>query len=89
MQRILDQKDAAVKALRQKVGDALLGFNAQDLQVNVKNGKVYVLPKKLDEKVARLHLAKVGVKLTTLSKEQAEYMGVAVDGPYKPDHYRY
>ena len=42
MQRILDQKDAAVKALRQKVGDALLGFNAQDLQVNVKNGKVYV-----------------------------------------------
>jgi adenosylhomocysteinase len=53
------------------------------------NGKVYVLPKKLDEKVARLHLAKVGVKLTTLSKAQAEYMGVAVDGPYKPDHYRY
>ncbi|HEX8425983.1 OmpA/MotB family protein [Hymenobacter sp.] len=42
MQRILDQKDAAVKALRQKVGDALLGFNAQDLQINVKNGKVYV-----------------------------------------------
>ncbi|MFD2784480.1 OmpA/MotB family protein [Hymenobacter rubripertinctus] len=42
MQRILDQKDAAVKALRQKVGDALLGFNSQDLQVNVKNGKVYV-----------------------------------------------
>ncbi|MBP9087407.1 MAG: adenosylhomocysteinase, partial [Kofleriaceae bacterium] len=53
------------------------------------NGKVYVLPKKLDEKVARLHLAKVGVKLTTLSKAQAEYMGVSVDGPYKPDHYRY
>ena len=53
------------------------------------NGKVYVLPKKLDEKVARLHLAKVGVKLTTLSKAQAEYMGVSVDGPYKPEHYRY
>jgi adenosylhomocysteinase len=52
-------------------------------------GKVYVLPKKLDEKVARLHLAKVGVKLTTLSKAQAEYLGVAVDGPFKPDHYRY
>ncbi len=53
------------------------------------SGKVYVLPKKLDEKVARLHLAKVGVKLTTLSKEQAEYLGVPVDGPFKPDHYRY
>ncbi len=52
-------------------------------------GKVYVLPKKLDEKVARLHLAKVGVKLTQLSKEQADYLGVAVDGPFKPDHYRY
>jgi adenosylhomocysteinase len=52
-------------------------------------GAVYVLPKKLDEKVARLHLAKVGVKLTKLSKEQAEYLGVPVDGPFKPDHYRY
>ena len=52
-------------------------------------GKVYVLPKKLDEKVARLHLAKVGVHLTTLSKEQAEYLGVPTDGPFKPDHYRY
>ncbi|HEU0033568.1 MAG TPA: adenosylhomocysteinase [Kofleriaceae bacterium] len=52
-------------------------------------GKVYVLPKKLDEKVARLHLGKVGVKLTQLSKEQAEYLGVNVDGPFKPDHYRY
>ena len=53
------------------------------------SGKVYVLPKKLDEKVARLHLAKVGVKLTTLTKAQAEYMGVSADGPFKPDHYRY
>jgi adenosylhomocysteinase len=52
-------------------------------------GKVYVLPKLLDEKVARLHLAKVGVHLTTLSKEQAEYLGVPIEGPYKPDHYRY
>ncbi|MBL9016493.1 MAG: adenosylhomocysteinase [Myxococcales bacterium] len=52
-------------------------------------GQVYVLPKKLDEKVARLHLAKVGVKLTQLSKVQAEYLGVPVEGPYKPDHYRY
>ncbi|HUS30907.1 MAG TPA: adenosylhomocysteinase [Kofleriaceae bacterium] len=52
-------------------------------------GQVYVLPKKLDEKVARLHLKKVGVKLTTLTKEQSDYLGVAVDGPFKPDHYRY
>ncbi len=52
-------------------------------------GQVYVLPKKLDEKVARLHLAKVGVKLTVLSKVQSEYLGVPVDGPFKPDHYRY
>ncbi|HTR52138.1 MAG TPA: adenosylhomocysteinase [Kofleriaceae bacterium] len=52
-------------------------------------GHVYVLPKKLDEKVARLHLAKVGVHLTHLSKAQAEYLGVPVDGPFKPDHYRY
>jgi len=51
--------------------------------------KVYVLPKHLDEMVARLHLDKLGVKLTKLSPEQAEYIGVPVDGPYKPDHYRY
>jgi len=50
---------------------------------------VTVLPKKLDEEVARLHLAKIGVKLTVLSKDQADYIGVAVDGPYKTDHYRY
>ena len=51
--------------------------------------KVYVLPKHLDEKVARLHLDALGVKLTTLSKRQADYIGVAVEGPYKPDTYRY
>ncbi len=51
--------------------------------------KVYVLPKHLDEKVARLHLDKLGAKLTELSKEQASYIGVPVEGPYKPDHYRY
>jgi adenosylhomocysteinase len=51
--------------------------------------KVYVLPKHLDEKVARLHLDALGVKLTRLSEEQAAYIGVPVDGPYKPDHYRY
>ncbi|CAK4079937.1 unnamed protein product [Aphanomyces euteiches] len=52
-------------------------------------GKVYVLPKELDEKVARLHLANLGVELTVLSKDQADYIGVAVDGPYKPSAYRY
>jgi adenosylhomocysteinase len=51
--------------------------------------KVYVLPKHLDEKVARLHLDALGVKLTRLTDEQAAYIGVPVDGPYKPDHYRY
>ncbi len=51
--------------------------------------KVYVLPKHLDEKVASLHLEQLGVKLTKLSKEQADYIGVGVDGPYKPDAYRY
>ena len=50
---------------------------------------VYTLPKKLDEEVARLHLEKIGVKLTKLSPKQADYLGVSVDGPYKPEHYRY
>jgi len=50
---------------------------------------VHVLPKRLDEEVARLHLSKLGVKLSKLSKSQAEYLGVPVEGPYKPDHYRY
>jgi adenosylhomocysteinase len=63
------------------------------IEVHTKRGeyenKVYVLPKHLDEKVARLHLEAVGAKLTTLTKSQAEYIGVDVAGPYKPDHYRY
>jgi adenosylhomocysteinase len=50
---------------------------------------VHVLPKYLDEKVARLHLDALGVRLTELTKEQASYLGVPVEGPYKPDHYRY
>ena len=50
---------------------------------------VYILPKKLDEEVARLHLDKIGAKLTKLTPEQAEYLGVPIEGPYKPDHYRY
>ncbi|MEE8412222.1 MAG: adenosylhomocysteinase [Acidobacteriota bacterium] len=63
------------------------------LELNANDGtyenKVYRLPKKLDEEVARLHLDKLGVKLTRLTKEQADYIGVDPDGPYKPDHYRY
>lgn len=51
--------------------------------------EVYVLPKHLDEKVARLHLDKIGVKLSTLSPEQASYIGVTPEGPFKPEHYRY
>ena len=50
---------------------------------------VFVLPKHLDEKVARLHLDKLGANLTELSKAQADYIGVPVEGPYKPNHYRY
>jgi adenosylhomocysteinase len=50
---------------------------------------VYRLPKHLDEEVARLHLDRLGVKLTRLTPKQAEYLGVPVEGPYKPEHYRY
>merc|ERR1739844_699219 len=53
------------------------------------SGKVYCLPKTLDEKVARLHLESLGARLTTLSKEQSDYVGIPVEGPYKPDTYRY
>ena len=63
------------------------------LITNNQDGKykkeVYVLPKSLDEKVARLHLAKIGVKLTELRKDQADYIGVKQEGPFKSDHYRY
>lgn len=60
-----------------------------DLWTNEKELGVYRLDKKLDEEVARLHLEKLGAKLSTLSKEQAKYIGVDVEGPYKPEHYRY
>jgi len=64
-----------------------------ELWANNKDGKykkeVYVLPKALDEKVARLHLAKIGVKLTELRDDQASYIGVKKEGPYKANHYRY
>ncbi|MGI3169806.1 adenosylhomocysteinase [Pseudooceanicola sp. C21-150M6] len=53
------------------------------------DNKVYILPKHLDEKVARLHLDRIGVKLSTLNKDQASYIGVTPEGPYKPEHYRY
>ena len=53
------------------------------------NNEVYILPKHLDEKVARLHLERIGVKLSTLSKDQADYIGVTPEGPFKPEHYRY
>ncbi|MEM1331301.1 MAG: adenosylhomocysteinase, partial [Planctomycetota bacterium] len=62
-----------------------------ELAENLDNygNQVYVLPKHLDEQVARLHLDQLGVKLTKLSQDQAEYLGIPVDGPYKPEHYRY
>ncbi len=53
------------------------------------DNNVYTLPKALDEEVARLHLQKIGAKLTRLSQEQADYISVSQDGPYKADHYRY
>ena len=68
----------------QVIAQVELWKNSQSYQ-----NKVYVLPKHLDEKVARLHLEKLGVRLTELTSQQAGYIGVAVEGPYKPDHYRY
>ena len=59
------------------------------LQGDKYENQVYVLPKHLDEKVAHLHLQRIGVNLTRLRDDQARYIGVDVDGPYKPDHYRY
>ena len=71
-------------------------FSNQTLaQIDLWNNKdiydidVYRLSKKLDEEVARLHLEQIGVKLTKLTKDQADYLGVPVEGPYKPEHYRY
>jgi adenosylhomocysteinase len=62
-----------------------------ELWTNLKSyeNQVYTLPKHLDEKVAMLHLAKLGAKLTKLNSEQADYIGVPQSGPFKPDHYRY
>ncbi|GMU58799.1 MAG: adenosylhomocysteinase [Myxococcaceae bacterium] len=64
-------------------------WGALDTGTKFEAGKVYTLPKKLDEMVARLHLEKVGVKLSKLTEKQAKYLGVSVEGPFKPDHYRY
>ncbi|PIT86436.1 MAG: adenosylhomocysteinase [Candidatus Magasanikbacteria bacterium CG10_big_fil_rev_8_21_14_0_10_43_6] len=63
---------------------AQLELWANDYEVGV-----YTLPKKLDEEVARLHLAKIGVKLTEMTQDQSDYLGIPIEGPYKPDHYRY
>ena len=60
-----------------------------DLWAQQREIGVYTLPKHLDEEVARLHLEKLGVKLTELTQNQADYIGVSAEGPYKPDHYRY
>jgi adenosylhomocysteinase len=60
-------------------------WNIRDAYKN----EVYMLPKHLDEKVARLHLAKIGVELETLREDQATYIGVKVEGPFKPEYYRY
>lgn len=77
----------------QTIAQIDLWKNAQKLDtlagITYDNGAVYTLPKILDEKVARLHLSKLGVELTELSKEQADYIGVKIEGPYKPEHYRY
>src|SRR4029078_8981845 len=64
-------------------------WGSLDVGTKFETGKVYVLPKKLDEKVAALHLAKVGVKLQQLPPEQSKYMGVPVEGPFKADNSRY
>jgi adenosylhomocysteinase len=61
----------------------------KDGKKKYETGKVYILPKELDEKVARLHVEKLGAKLTILSDDQAAYMGVKKEGPYKPQTYRY
>ena len=68
-----------------------LAEQADDLrrQPATSRGSVYTLPKKLDEKVARLHLAKLGVELEVLTERQAELPGIPKEGPYKADHYRY
>ena len=77
----------------QTIAQIDLWKNCQDEEtlagIKYDDGKVYTLPKILDEKVARLHLGKLGVELTELSKAQADYIGVKVEGPYKADHYRY
>ena len=80
-----DAVDASGKtADRQRLDIAVNPFKNDEYEK-----RVYVLPKHLDEKVARLHLEAVGAQLTELTPDQAAYIDVAVEGPYKPDHYRY
>ena len=78
--------NATIPAANQTIAQIELFANNADGKYE---NKVYVLPKHLDEKVARLHLGKLGAKLTKLNQQQAEYIGVTVDGPFKPDSYRY
>jgi len=82
----LTTQDEVVAALVAE-GSATYGRRGEDADEYEK--KVYVLPKHLDEKVARLHLDALGVRLTELTPDQAAYIDVPVEGPYKPDHYRY
>jgi hypothetical protein len=82
------EKEYAADAQRTYSGE-LLFMNKLFSNISNYEKQVYTLPKHLDEKVARLHLGKLGAKLTTLTKEQAEYINVPVEGPYKVDHYRY
>ena len=84
-----------INQVRQRAGSSTTrlkqanGTSTSNYKVDTYKPGVYILPKKLDEEVARLHLGKLGVKLTQLSKEQADYIGVQVEGPYKSAHYRY
>ena len=77
--------DQNVSVSKVAMNFACAAFSSTEIRGN----KVYVLPKSLDEKVAMLHLKKVGAKLTKLSKDQADYISVETDGPFKPDAYRY
>ena len=69
-------------------GAGFIGSNLCEALIEKEN-KVYMLPKYLDEKVAKLHLKRLGVELEELNKDQADYIGVKVEGPYKPNYYRY
>ena len=81
---MLDDERLAPRSLEALLNRRLLMQSAESMGLDV-----HTLPKQLDEEVARLHLDALGVKLTKMTPDQADYLGVPVDGPYKPDHYRY